>query len=158
MREATQAMMTRGELLLDAIYDDVDQRLNPSGDECPECGGEGYTYDCFDGCCVDAESGCGDCERRCMECARYKHARLKAIREEVIKSNDVEIAVAWLKSVGRWRNGITNEQVKAELADAASALARTESERDAIRPGASPEPASVAPRSSDAGSSGGGDV
>lgn len=35
------------EFLLDFIYDEVDQRLNPSGEDCPECGGEGYISDCF---------------------------------------------------------------------------------------------------------------
>ncbi len=89
----------RGEVLLGLIYDEVDQRLNPNNDECWYCGGEGATYDCIDGCCIDAESGCPDCYRPCIECRINKAMRAKAVREEVIKANDPEIAVAWLKDV-----------------------------------------------------------
>lgn len=35
---------------------------------CPNCGGEGVVYDCIDGCCIDAESGCDLCEFRCDWC------------------------------------------------------------------------------------------
>ena len=39
------------------------------GDCCPNCGGDGVVYSCFDECgCVDPESGCGDCERVCDWC------------------------------------------------------------------------------------------
>lgn len=114
---------SRGEILLEAIYDEVDQRLNPSGEECCECGDEGYTYDCFEEYgCIDPESGCADCARRCHACAHRQRDRVKAIREEVIKSSDVEIATAWLKSVQRWRDDISEEQIKAELAKAAAAM------------------------------------
>lgn len=44
----------------DVDYDD--------GEECGNCGGEGYTYLCIDGCCVDAEEGCEICARRCDWC------------------------------------------------------------------------------------------
>lgn len=114
---------SRGELILDAIEDEVIQRLNPSGEDCPECGGDGYTYDCFEEfACIDPESGCADCARRCRWCAELKHDRLKAVREEVIKANDVDVATAWLKSIGRWRDGITEDQIKAELVKANSTL------------------------------------
>lgn len=105
----------RGDVLLDAIYDEVDQRLNPDNEECWHCGGEGETYDCFDGCCIDAELGCPDCARPCLECRLYAGRRAKAIREEVIKSGDLDIAIAWLKSIGRWREGITPDQVRQQL-------------------------------------------
>lgn len=105
----------RGDVLLGAIYDDVDQRLNPDNEECWHCGGEGETYNCIDGCCIDAESGCPDCARPCMECRIYAGRRAKAIREEVIKSGDLDIAVAWLKSIGRWREGTTPDQVRQQL-------------------------------------------
>ena len=118
--------MTRGEYMLDLIYDEVDQRLNPSGDECWNCGGEGMTYDCFDGCCVDAESGCPDCERPCVECKINAGIRAKAVREEVIKSGDVGIAVAWLKQIGRWSDDITDNQIKAQLAEATASLSLQE--------------------------------
>ncbi len=36
--------------------------------ECPECGGEGFVFGCFDGCCLDADIGCDDCTRPCPVC------------------------------------------------------------------------------------------
>jgi hypothetical protein len=36
--------------------------------DCWSCGGEGVYHDCFDGLCVDAESGCEACERTCDIC------------------------------------------------------------------------------------------
>lgn len=39
--------------------------------ECPICGGEGYTFECFDGCCAEADFGCEDCLRVC-ECQKRK--------------------------------------------------------------------------------------
>lgn len=33
--------------------------------ECPICGGEGFVFDCFDGCCADCDVGCDDCTRPC---------------------------------------------------------------------------------------------
>ena len=36
--------------------------------DCWECGGEGLTFDCLDGCCVNAEVGCDDCAQRCQIC------------------------------------------------------------------------------------------
>lgn len=110
--------MDRGQRLLYAIYDDVDHALNPDGDECWHCGGTGATYDCIDGCCENAAEGCAICERRCPECMIHEKNRAKAVREAVIKSGDVELAAAWLKSVGRWSDGITIGQIGAELDDA----------------------------------------
>jgi len=37
-------------------------------DECGNCGGEGFTYDCIDGCCLNAEDGCELCAHRCDWC------------------------------------------------------------------------------------------
>lgn len=116
----------RGEIVLDLIYDEVDRRLNPDMEECWHCGGEGETYDCIDGCCDDAESGCPDCARSCLECRLYAGRRAKAIREEVITSGSVEVAVAWLKSIGRWRDDIPLERVQSELEAAASAIDKAE--------------------------------
>ena len=112
----------RGELLLGFIYEEVDRRLNPDDDECWYCGGEGETYDCFDGLCADAEFGCEECTRPCPECRLHAGRRAKAIREEVIKAGDPDVATAWLKSIGRWRDDITSEQVMQELADAKALL------------------------------------
>lgn len=42
-------------------------------DCCPNCGGDGVIYMCFDECaCVDPESGCDLCERRCDWCRPRK--------------------------------------------------------------------------------------
>jgi hypothetical protein len=115
-------MTTRGERILEAIEDEVLQRLNPSGDDCWHCGGEGETHDCIDDCCEDAEIGCELCRRPCIECKIFERNRLKAVREEVIKSGDIEVATAWLKDIGRWRDGITEDQIKSELAAATAKL------------------------------------
>lgn len=38
-------------------------------DGCPNCGGEGVIYSCFEEfACVDPEGGCDLCERRCDWC------------------------------------------------------------------------------------------
>lgn len=106
----------RGDAILDAIYDDVDRELNPNGDDCWYCHGEGETSDCFEQfACIDPESGCADCRRPCPECRINAGLRAKAVRIEVIKMADVDVAVAWLKSIGRWHPGVTREQVQKEL-------------------------------------------
>lgn len=48
---------------LDDDYDDG---------SCWQCGGEGFTFDCFDGACEDAEIGCDDCTRPCSICSPRK--------------------------------------------------------------------------------------
>lgn len=111
----SQKGIEKGEMLLSLIYDEVDRRLNPEGEECPYCGGEGQTFECFDGCCAAAEIGCSYCTRPCIECRIFAGQRARAIREEVIRSGDVELAVAWLKSVGRWRPGISRAEILSEL-------------------------------------------
>lgn len=37
-------------------------------EECGNCGGEGVTYDCIDGQCLDAEIGCDLCASKCDYC------------------------------------------------------------------------------------------
>lgn len=106
----------RGDVLLGCIYDEVDREINPSGDDCSFCGGEGVTYDCFDGCCIDAEEGCEDCARKCVECVIFNGKRSRLVREAVIKSDDIDIAKAWLKSIGRMTPDVTDERIRAELA------------------------------------------
>lgn len=49
--------------MTDDDYDD-----DYDDDECGNCGGEGVTYDCIDGCCMNAEDGCDLCMRRCDWC------------------------------------------------------------------------------------------
>lgn len=107
---------------LDAIYDDVDHRLNPNDEECWHCGGEGETFDCFDGFCADAELGCPDCTRPCPECRQHSAARAKAVREAVVKTGDIDLAIEWIKSVGRWRDDITREEVKSQIVAAQAAI------------------------------------
>lgn len=50
---------------LDEVMDDMDAFEN---EECANCGGEGVIYDCIDGQCLDAESGCDLCASRCDFC------------------------------------------------------------------------------------------
>jgi hypothetical protein len=38
------------------------------GGECAYCGGEGFVFYCFDGCCEDADIGCDDCTEPCSHC------------------------------------------------------------------------------------------
>ena len=46
-----------------------DQYYDPSDDYCPNCGGDGFVYSCFEEwACVDPEGGCDLCERRCDWC------------------------------------------------------------------------------------------
>lgn len=46
----------------DDDYDDYDD------EDCWNCGGEGFVFDCVDGCCVDADAGCDLCTSRCDVC------------------------------------------------------------------------------------------
>ncbi len=49
--------------------DDFDDFDDPS-EGCPNCGGEGYVYSCFEEwACVDPEGGCDLCMRRCDWCS-----------------------------------------------------------------------------------------
>jgi hypothetical protein len=53
-------------------------------DECPICGGEGFTFDCFDGCCEDAEIGCDDCARPCDCQKRPASPELQEVLREAL--------------------------------------------------------------------------
>lgn len=118
----------KGERLLDWIIDDIDRRLNPDGEDCPECGGEGGTYDCIDGCCLNAEEGCPDCFTPCIGCREYERDRRRAIRKEVVEMGDVDVGIAWLKSVGRWPHDIPREQVAEALEREKNRIAETPAE------------------------------
>lgn len=93
--------ISKENFLLDAIYDDARHELNPSGDDCWSCGGEGYTFDCIDGCCEDAESGCQDCATRCLECRSFEANIERYVRVQVLRAMDVPLAVAWAQRKGR---------------------------------------------------------
>lgn len=93
--------ISKENFLLDAIYEDAERELNPNDDECWNCGGEGYVHDCFDGCCIDAESGCEECSNPCPECAIYKGRVERYVRVQVLRCLDVPLARAWLNRKGR---------------------------------------------------------
>jgi hypothetical protein len=45
-------------------------------DTCPNCGGEGVVYSCFEEfACIDPESGCDLCERPCDWCRPRRQPR-----------------------------------------------------------------------------------
>ena len=54
------------------------EELADDDDICWNCGGDGFTWECFDGCCVDSEIGCDDCTQPCEICmpARKKASSL----------------------------------------------------------------------------------
>ena len=83
--------MGRGERILEAIHDDVNHALNPEGDNCWHCGGEGYTHDCIDGFCEDAEIGCEDCSRRCPECLIHDRDHAREVRRAVVENGDAAV-------------------------------------------------------------------
>lgn len=102
---AIDSHMSRGELILDAIEDEVMMRLNPGGDECPHCGGEGF---------IDGECTCGDdtcccawpTPPECTECQRFKARFRREVRIEVLRTLDVDIGIAFMKQKGQWRDGM----------------------------------------------------
>ncbi len=111
----------RGERILECITDEVLHRLNPNGEDCFNCGGEGETHDCLDGHCEDAESGCDMCTRKCFECVSFAAQVAKAVRVEVLRSFDINLATAWAKRQGRWREEISDAEVLANIHAARSA-------------------------------------
>ncbi len=111
----------RGEILLGFVYDEADDLLNPDGSECWHCGGDGETFDCIDGCCVDAEAGCPTCATPCPECKIHAAQRAKLVRQAVIKSGDIDLAKAWLKESGRLTNNVTDDMIRDQLITAAAA-------------------------------------
>ena len=107
--------ISTADFLLNAIYDDAHRELNPSDDECWNCGGEGFTYDCIDGCCEDAESGCEQCARPCPECAHYKASLERYVRVQVLRSLDLPLARAWIRRKGRLKEDHTDQFILANL-------------------------------------------
>ena len=47
-------------------------------DTCGQCDGEGWTFDCWDGLCVNAEDGCALCMQRCDFCNPRKASAIEA--------------------------------------------------------------------------------
>lgn len=54
--------------------------------ECPNCGGDGFTYNCIDNCCEDAEWGCEQCERICDCQRRQAPAELQEVLQKALIS------------------------------------------------------------------------
>lgn len=48
--------------------DEIDDMMQID-DDCPQCGGSGFIFDCIDGQCLDAEIGCDLCTQRCDYCS-----------------------------------------------------------------------------------------
>jgi hypothetical protein len=114
-RKTRRVELDRGEVLLEFIEDEVRQRLNPDNEDCWHCGGEGETFDCIDGCCLDADSGCELCKRDCLECRINEITFKKSVRIEVLRTLDIDIAIAWLKSRDKWSDGLTRHDVLLNL-------------------------------------------
>jgi len=68
-----------------AKLSEADDLYDPSDDYCPNCGGEGVVYSCFEEwACVDPEGGCDLCERRCDWC----HPRTPAGRSVLAEQQE----------------------------------------------------------------------
>lgn len=59
-------------------------------DECPNCGGEGFTFECFDGCCEDCDIGCDDCTRPCSCTKQPASPELRQILADALNSSLVK--------------------------------------------------------------------
>lgn len=59
------ASSPRAQTMDEAVAHNLSLTADDIDEKCPTCGGEGFTFDCFDGCCADAEVGCDDCTRPC---------------------------------------------------------------------------------------------
>lgn len=99
------------QFLLSAIYDDAHRELNPSGEDCPHCGGEGYIEgDCTCGedtcCCLEPEPP------RCTECARFDRAIERYVQVQVLRAMDIPLVRAWAH-----RKGASARVVKMSNAD-----------------------------------------
>lgn len=68
-KEMQKALEADGEKLREMTGEDHGPWFfDDPGEDCGNCGGEGYVFDCIDGCCEDAEVGCDLCTRRCDWC------------------------------------------------------------------------------------------
>lgn len=61
--------------------------LDYEDDECPVCGGEGFVFDCFDGCCLDADIGCDDCTRTCDCQKRQASPELQQVLADALSAS-----------------------------------------------------------------------
>lgn len=58
-------VVSHGQSMDEAAADNFGLTADDLDEECSECGGEGFIFDCFDGCCANADIGCDDCTRLC---------------------------------------------------------------------------------------------
>lgn len=93
-RDATP--QENGNLILGYIEDEVRRELNPDDEVCQECAGDGFVFDCFDGFCEDADVGCDYCATECRECERFKRTVRDRVRIRVLRTLDVDLAIAFL--------------------------------------------------------------
>ncbi|WP_068018970.1 hypothetical protein [Rhodoplanes sp. Z2-YC6860] len=101
--------------LLDRLFDEAHFDLNPDQDSCPDCGDEGYVHDCIDGFCQDAEVGCEDCTRRCVECARFEQSIRRHVELDVLRFMSLPLAKEFLRRCNQWSNKITERALLANL-------------------------------------------
>lgn len=69
-----------------SIIDPPDDHNEYDEGECPVCGGEGFVFDCFDGCCLDADYGCDDCTRPCGCQKQQASPELQAVLSEALSA------------------------------------------------------------------------
>jgi hypothetical protein len=70
-KEMQKALEADGEKLRQLTGEDHGPEFDDysDGEECPNCGGEGFVYCCDEEwACIDPEGGCDLCERRCDWC------------------------------------------------------------------------------------------
>jgi hypothetical protein len=78
-KEMQRALEADGEKLRQLTGEDhgpsFDDYHDDYEDECPNCGGEGIVYCCFEEfACIDPDGGCADCARRCDWCQPRKQS------------------------------------------------------------------------------------
>jgi hypothetical protein len=85
----------------------ADQEDYDDFDCCPNCGGEGYVYVCFEEyACIDPEGGCDLCMRRCDWCNLPKRRPTAGIETE--GGNEVPSRSAESPPEGDAQNPATN--------------------------------------------------
>lgn len=108
--------ITKSQFLLSAIYEDAHRELNPSDEECPHCGGEGF----IDGECTCGEDCCCCAEPdppRCTECARFERNVERYVQIQVLRAMDIPLTRAWAfrRGSGVWAHNSSDAIVLREL-------------------------------------------
>lgn len=108
--------ISKEHFLLSAIYDDAYRELNPSDEQCPHCGGEGFIEGectCGEDCCCCAEPD----PPACRECARFDRSIECYVQVQVLRAMDVPLVRAWAhrKGAGARMMKLSNADVLREL-------------------------------------------